>query len=299
MTEAGWQEFAIDTQGAHVEALEAYLFESGAVAITLLDNADEPLLEPGPGETPLWQNVKLVALFPIGLDLTEVIVAVPRALCSRLDDAPTYVPDQDWERAWMDSFHPMQMGPRLWICPSWTPPPKPDAVNVMLDPGLAFGTGTHPTTAMCLGQLDALIEPGMSVVDYGCGTGILAIAAIKLGASVAVGVDNDPQAITASNTNAARNDIEAGRFSVYLSDEFDATAWQGQVDVVVANILAGPLTLLAPKLKALLKPGGSLLLAGLLADQAQGLIESYMPELTLSAANDLDGWVLLKGEYAG
>ncbi len=298
MTQAGWQEISIDTQGPAVEALEVYLFESGAVAVTLLDNADEPLLEPGPGETPLWQKVKVVALFPMGLDLTHVIAAVPRTLVSRVDDAPTHVPDQDWERAWMDSFHPMQMGPRLWICPSWTPPPQPDAVNVLLDPGLAFGTGTHPTTAMCLKQLDVLIEPGMSVVDYGCGSGILAIAAIKLGAKVAVGVDNDPQAITASKTNAERNDIDADRFRVYLPDAFDAAAWQGQADVVVANILAGPLAQLAPTLKALIKPGGYLLLAGLLVDQAQRLIDAYLPELSLSAANDLDGWVLLQGQSA-
>lgn len=297
MTDTGWQEIAIETQGAAVEALEDYLFESGAVAVTLLDNADEPLLEPGPGETPLWQNVKVVALFPRGLDLTDVIAAVPMTLVSHVDEAPTHVPDQDWERAWMDSFHPMQMGSRLWICPSWTPPPEPDAVNVILDPGLAFGTGTHPTTAMCLGQLDALIEPGMRVVDYGCGTGILAIAAVKLGASVAVGVDNDPQAITASKTNAERNAIDVDRFTVYLPNDFDAAAWQGQADVVVANILAGPLAQLAPTLKALIKPGGYLLLAGLLTDQAQALVDAYMPELMLFVENDLDGWVLLKGQY--
>ena len=295
MSQAGWQELRLATRRESVEPLEDWLFEQGAVAVTLEDNADQPVLEPGPGETPLWDDVKVVALFIEGVDLAPVIKAVPPALVSTVDDQPQHVPDQAWELAWMDNFHPMQMGPRLWVCPSWIDPPAPDAVNIMLDPGLAFGTGTHPTTAMCLGELDAAIAPGMTVVDFGCGTGILAIAALKLGAIRALGVDNDPQAITASHQNAERNHVESDAFTVVMPDDVEITRWGASADIVVANILAGPLADLAPQLLALLKPGGRLILAGLLADQADSLIEHYRDEVALEKANDLEGWVLLAG----
>jgi len=281
LSQAGWQELKAETTKAHVEALEDWFFEQGAVAVTLEDNADEPLLEPGPGETPLWQQVKVVALFSEGVDLQPVIDAIPADKVTACADAPLHVPDQDWERAWMDNFHAMRMGERLWICPSWITPPDASAVNVMLDPGLAFGTGTHPTTAMCLGELDEVIRPGDRVVDYGCGTGILAIAALKLGADIALGVDNDPQAITASHQNAERNGLTAESFEVVMPDSDAVTTWIGSADVVVANILAGPLASLAPLLKRLLKPGGRLILAGLLDPQAQDLITTYSPDVGL------------------
>ena len=298
MSQPGWQELKLETEHDSVEALEDWLFEQGAVAVTLEDNADEPLLEPGPGETPLWQQVRVVALFVEGIDLLPVIASVPAGLAKHVDETPTHVPDQDWERAWMDNFHPMRMGDRLWVCPSWREPPEPDAVNVMLDPGLAFGTGTHPTTAMCLGALDQIVQPGMSVVDYGCGTGILAIASLKLGAGRALGVDNDPQAITASRLNAERNGVAEANFTVVMPDAAEIDAWSGQADVVAANILAGPLAHLAPRLLSLIKPGGYLILAGLLADQAAELISTYAPEVTLVEANDLEGWSLLMGQRA-
>ena len=298
MSQAGWQELRFETEHDSVEALEGWLFEQGAVAVTLEDNADEPLLEPGPGETPLWQNVQVVALFSEGIDLAPVLAAVPPTLIKVAASAPKHVPDQDWERAWMDNFHPMRMGDRLWICPSWTPPPEPEAVNVLLDPGLAFGTGTHPTTAMCLGELDRVIQPGAAVVDYGCGTGILAIAALKLGASRALGVDNDPQAITASHQNAERNHVPVEHFEVVMPGADAIAQWQGCADVVVANILAGPLASLVDELMMLLKPGGRLILAGLLSDQAEGLIEAYAPHLTLSVVREVEGWSLLAGDRA-
>jgi len=296
LSPAGWQELKVETTKAHVALLEDWFFEQGAVAVTLEDNADEPLLEPGPGETPLWEHVRLVALFVEGIDLQGVINAIPVDKITASADAPVHVPDQDWERAWMDNFHPMRMGERLWICPSWIDPPDSKAVNVMLDPGLAFGTGTHPTTAMCLGELDAVIRPGDRVVDYGCGTGILAIAALKLGAQLALGVDNDPQAITASHQNAERNGINTAQFDVVMPGDEAISDWAGTADVVVANILAGPLAALAPQLRQLLKPGGRLVLAGLLDHQAQELIEAYTPKVSLHAANDLEGWVLLAGD---
>lgn len=295
MSQAGWQELKVETTKAHVELLEDWFFEQGAVAVTLEDNADEPLLEPGVGETPLWEQVRLVALFTEGVDLQPVIDALPADKITAQPSAPAHVPDQDWERAWMDNFHPMRMGERLWVCPSWIDPPDPSGVNVMLDPGLAFGTGTHPTTAMCLGELDTVIRPGDRVVDYGCGTGILAIAALKLGAKVALGVDNDPQAITASHQNAERNGIDPSRFNVVMPDDDTIAGWTGAADVVVANILAGPLALLAPQLRQLLKPGGRLILAGLLENQAETLMETYAPDVTLQAVNEIEGWVLLAG----
>lgn len=295
MSQTGWQELKVETTKAHVELLEDWFFEHGAVAVTLEDNADEPLLEPGVGETPLWEQVRLVALFAEGVDLQPVVEAVPIDKITARASAPVHVPDQDWERAWMDNFHPMRMGARLWVCPSWIDPPDPNGVNVMLDPGLAFGTGTHPTTAMCLGQLDAVIRSGDKVVDYGCGTGILAIAALKLGAQLALGIDNDPQAITASRQNAERNGIDPSQFNVVMPNDSAIAAWAGTADVVVANILAGPLALLAPELRQLLKPGGRLILAGLLENQVETLQETYAPNVVLQAANDIEGWVLLAG----
>ena len=295
MSNTGWQELTFETTQPRVEALEDWLFAQGAVAVTLEDNADEPLLEPGPGETPLWQQVKVVALFHEDINLGPVIEAVPSELIDNATPAPAHIPDQDWERAWMGNFHPMQMGERLWICPSWITPPQPEAVNVILDPGLAFGTGTHPTTAMCLRSLDREIAPGMRVVDFGCGTGILAIAALQLGAQQAWGIDNDPQAITASRLNAERNRISDAQFAVKLSDDVDWSELEATADIVVANILAGPLQQLAPRLIGLLKSGGQLLLSGLLADQAAELMEAYSPEVHLSVSEEQEGWALLAG----
>ena len=296
MSEPGWQELTFETTQPRVEALEAWLFAQGAVAVTLEDNADEPLLEPGPGETPLWQQVKVAALFNEDINLGPVIEAVPSELIDTATPAPAHIPDQDWERAWMDNFHPMQMGERLWICPSWTTPPQPEAVNIILDPGLAFGTGTHPTTAMCLGSLDRYVTTGMQVIDFGCGTGILAIAALKLGAQQALAVDNDPQAIIATTQNAECNQVASERLTVALPEDVSWAPFQGSADIVVANILAGPLEALAPQLKSLVKSGGRLILAGLLTDQAGALIDAYSPEIELTIEQETEGWILLGGK---
>lgn len=196
----------------------------------------------------------------------------------------------------MDNFHPMQMGERLWICPSWITPPHPEAVNIILDPGLAFGTGTHPTTAMCLGSLDRHVVPGMRVIDFGCGTGILAIAALKLGAQHALAVDNDPQAITATKQNAERNQVASAQLEIALPEDIAWAPLQERADIVVANILAGPLEALAHQLKGLVKPGGRLILAGLLSDQAKALVDAYAPEIELSVEQESEGWALLGGK---
>ena len=295
MTDAGWQELRFSTTPDQLENLESWLFEQGALAVTLEDNADEPLLEPGPGETPLWQNIKLVALFGVGINLSPILASVPQQWVTASADAADFVPDQDWERAWMENFEPLKMGKRLWICPSWCEPPDPHAVNINLDPGLAFGTGTHPTTAMCLGELDATIEPGVNLIDYGCGSGILAIAGLKLGATKAFAVDNDPQAVTATWDNAQRNAITQDQLDVFLVSQADTQGRLQPVDLVIANILAGPLEALAPTLIDLMNPGGRLILAGLLSEQAAALIEAYKPWVALSAVQELEGWTLLAG----
>ena len=295
MTDAGWQELRFSTTPDQLENLESWLFEQGALAVTLEDNADEPLLEPGPGETPLWQNIKLVALFEVGINLSPILASVPQQWVTASADAADFVPDQDWERAWMENFEPLKMGKRLWICPSWCEPPDPHAVNINLDPGLAFGTGTHPTTAMCLGELDATIQPGANLIDYGCGSGILAIAGLKLGATKAFAVDNDPQAVTATWDNAQRNAITQDQLDVFLVSQADTQGRLQPVDLVIANILAGPLEALAPTLIDLMNPGGRLILAGLLSEQAAALIEAYKPWVALSAVQELEGWTLLAG----
>lgn len=295
MTDAGWQELRFSTTPDQLENLESWLFEQGALAVTLEDNADEPLLEPGPGETPLWQNIKLVALFEVGINLSPIIANVPQQWVTAAADAANFVPDQDWERAWMENFEPLKMGKRLWICPSWCEPPDPNAVNINLDPGLAFGTGTHPTTAMCLAELDATIQPGVNLIDYGCGSGILAIAGLKLGANKAFAVDNDPQAVTATWDNAQRNAITQDQLDVFLVSQADTQGRLQPVDLVIANILAGPLEALAPTLIDLMNPGGRLILAGLLTEQAAALIEAYKPWVALRAVQAQEGWTLLAG----
>jgi ribosomal protein L11 methyltransferase len=290
-----WQEWVLETHSQLVEALEAWLFERGALAVTLEDNANEPLLEPGPGETPLWQNVVLTALFTSDVDLSSIRAVLPRTLLAENSKSElSRLEDREWTRVWMDDFAPIQMGPRLWVCPSWAEPPDEALVNVMLDPGLAFGTGTHATTAMCLGALDAAMSGGESVVDFGCGSGILAIAALKLGASKALGVDNDPQALAASRDNAARNKISADQFDAVMPEDGRLSAWSNVANVVVANILAGPLLSLAQELIQLMAPGGRLLLTGVLEEQAVELIEHYA-HVGLEVTDRRDGWVLLSG----
>jgi len=291
-----WQEWVLETHSDRVELLEDWFFAQGALAVSLEDNADEPLLEPGPGETPVWQNVKVTALFAGDFDLEPIRAALPTDLLAENSRSDiTALADRAWERVWMDEFSPIQMGPRLWICPSWTEPPDSAAINVYLDPGLAFGTGTHATTAMCLSALDDAISGGERVVDFGCGSGILAIAALRLGATSALGVDNDPQAITATRDNAERNHIDSSSIEVVLPDNAAIGAWANESDLVVANILAGPLLALADELMALMKPGGRLMLTGVLSEQAPELIERFIP-VNLGVSETRDGWVLLTGQ---
>lgn len=295
-SKADWQELHCTARKDQIDALEEWFFAAGALSVTLEDQADQPLLEPGPGETPLWDAVQVTALFAGDYDLKPVLAAFPEEMVTGAPEGIVPVADREWTRVWEDQFQPMQMGKRLWICPSWTPPPERDAVNLLLDPGLAFGTGTHPTTAMCLKALDAAQFENARVVDYGCGSGILGIAAALLGAQRVLGIDNDPQAISASLDNAARNQVSEAQFSASLPDPAALEHWRSSADWVVANILAGPLIELAPVLTALLAAHGRLLLAGLLEEQAEQIITAYAPEVTLAIADQQEEWVLLAGE---
>lgn len=276
-----------DTEAAQLEQL----FQSlGAVSVTLLDAEDEPVFQLDSDSTPLWRQVLISALFEHHTDIQEIEAALAGAEVSYTDLRIEELADQDWERAWMDDFHPMRFGRRLWVCPSWTTPPDANAVNLLLDPGLAFGSGTHPTTALCLEWLDSQDLDGRYVIDYGCGSGILAIAAALLGAEKVVAVDNDPQAITACNDNRVLNGIPEAQLQTFLPGTAHAPA-----DIVIANILAGPLEELTPVLTALTRPGGKLILSGVLSDQTTSLVDSYRPWFRLEEPTVRDEWVRIEG----
>lgn len=277
-----------DTEAAEMEQL----FQSlGAVSVTLIDAEDVPVFQLDPGTTPLWQNMKLSALFEAKASVKSLVKRIShKSRLTEQDLEIEEIADQDWERAWMDDFKPICFGRRLWVVPSWLQPPEPEAVNLMLDPGLAFGSGTHPTTALCLEWLDACDVEGKSVIDYGCGSGILAIAAILLGADHVVGVDNDPQAIIATKNNRDMNGVPAEKLTVYLPGVEHAAA-----DIVLANILSGPLEELTPVLTGLTKPGGKLVLSGVLSEQTESLIRSYQPWFDLEAPVIRDQWVRITG----
>jgi ribosomal protein L11 methyltransferase len=273
---------------------EDALFELGAVSVTLEDAADDPVLEPAPGATPLWPTVVVKALFDAGADATAIADALARRLPG--GPAPRYetVADQAWERVWLEDFRPMRFGRRLWVCPGGLPAGAPDAVRIELDPGLAFGTGTHPTTALCLEWLDGHELSGRDVVDYGCGSGILAIAAARLGAPRVRAVDIDPQALIATRDNAGRNGCAAQLACGLPADLLPASRRQ-TFDVLVANILSGPLVRLAPELRRFAGPATRVALSGILADQATEVIAAFRPWVHLAVTGQQGGWVLLAG----
>jgi ribosomal protein L11 methyltransferase len=253
-------------------SVEAAMEAHGSLAITLLDAEDVPILEPGVGETPLWPELQLAALFPAETNRLDLLVSLDEHIDEHILRTAKFaeVNDQDWTRVWMDSYQPMQFGKRLWIVPTTFTAPYPNAVNIRLDPGLAFGTGTHPTTALCLQWLDGLDLSGKTILDFGCGSGILAIAALKLGASKAYCVDNDPQALQATHDNAHRNGV-ADRV-VILSDK---GAPAPACDVLVANILLPPLLSLKQLLANGAKPGAPAAFSGMLAGQDSELKPAY------------------------
>ncbi|MDO8697957.1 MAG: 50S ribosomal protein L11 methyltransferase [Pseudomonas sp.] len=287
-----WLQVRLAISPEQAETYEDALLNVGAVSVTFMDAEDQPIFEPDLGTTPLWSHTHLLALFEDGTDAEQLLAHLELLTGAPLPQHQTEVlADQDWERSWMDNFHPMRFGQRLWIVPSWHAAPEPDAVNLLLDPGLAFGTGTHPTTALCLEWLDGQDLTDCNLLDFGCGSGILAIAALLLGAKQAVGTDIDYQAIEASRDNAERNGIEASRFPLYLPEQLPAE----QADVVVANILAGPLVALAPQLISLVKPGGRLALSGILAEQGEDVAAAYAEAFELDPLCIRDGWVRISG----
>ena len=292
-----WLTLVVDTDAEHAEGLSEALLELGALSVDLLDadagTPDEQAIFGEPGEPPpgVWQHNRVSALFDDDRDVPAIL----REAAGRigLKDLPANrietLADNDWVRLTQSQFEPIRISARLWIVPTWHEPSDPDAINIVLDPGLAFGTGSHPTTRLCLRWLDNNLQGGESVLDYGCGSGILAIAALKLGAARATGVDVDSQAVTASRDNAAANRVENAKF--YLPDN----APQDSYDLVVANILTNPLRMLAPLLANATRQGGQIVLSGILEEQAQDVMNIYRQWFDLNAPIFEEGWACLSG----
>jgi ribosomal protein L11 methyltransferase len=286
-----WIELSVALVREQAPLAELVLEQQGALAITFQDDADNPVLEPGPGTTPLWPIVQVRGLFEAGVnrqritDALQIVPGISRPQLIRWRD----VEDQDWERAWMDRFQPMKFGQYLWIVPTGMQISFDERkIEVRLDPGLAFGTGTPPTTALCLEWLDGRDVAGCFVVDYGCGSGILGIAAALKGASRVICVDNDPQALEATSANAVRNSV-ANIIECQAPEEYNT----GEADIVLANVLAGPLIKLAPLLLASVKPGGQIVLSGVLEEQSDKVEKAYRSVCAHIQSSNRDGWVRL------
>jgi ribosomal protein L11 methyltransferase len=288
-----WLQLRLDADPATASILEDALLEVGAAAVTMEDNADQPVYEPGVGETPVWQRTRVTGLFTADTDMAVTLAELQGHYGQALPALRIEIlEERDWIREWMDSYHPIQCGERLWICPSWREPVDPKAVNLLLDPGLAFGTGTHPTTWLCMQWLDQQDLSGLTVIDYGCGSGILGIAALLLGAEKVIAVDNDPQALLATRDNARRNNIDDARIECLLPEHIPEGL---QSDMVVANILAGPLTSLAPSLAATLNEGAAICLSGILQSQAKELMGCYQQWFNTLNLTTKDEWVRIAG----
>lgn len=286
-------EFHILTTADHEEALSNDLSELGCAAVTCQDAGDEAIYEPDPGEYRQWKKTLLIALINDELLLTDIEIYLNEQKKNGLIDLfhKHALSEQDWVRHCLDQFTPLQFGARLWICPSWIAPPDPLAVNVILDPGFAFGTGTHSTTALCLAWLDTAIHGGETVIDYGCGSGILGVAALKLGASQVIAVDHDPQALDATRLNAERNALTEDQLKIVYPHDFKPE----KVDVLIANILAKPLIELAAYFANCVKPGGKIALSGILDTQADEVMQAYAPWFDMLRPVSKLEWVRLEG----
>ncbi len=287
-----WLQISFEISPDSAPELSDLLAEAGALAVTLQDAGDAPVLEPAPGATPLWPTTRVVGLFASEVTAESVL---NRLRSKGADYALAtlrveHLEDQPWQRLCMDDFRPMQFGKRLWVCPSWTDPPQPEAISVRLDPGLAFGTGTHPTTALCLEWLEGLPLRGLQLLDYGCGSGILAIAGLQLGARRVWAVDRDPQALEATRRNAAENGVHE-RLITRAPHKLEAVT----TEVLVANILAGPIMDLATTFASHVSWGGRIGLSGVLRDQAALVNESYRPWFEMYQPVYREDWCLLTG----
>lgn len=285
-----WTQISFQTIRNKANPLSDALTNAGALSVTLQDAKDQPLLEPGVGETPIWDQVVVTGLFESDINQQETLGKISEQFPD--SDLPPHeistLEEKAWEREWMKEFHPMRFGRRTWICPSWLPVPDPSAVNILLDPGLAFGTGTHPTTALCLEWLDENIKGGETVIDFGCGSGILAIAAVKLGAAKVWAIDNDPQALTATGNNAQSNGVQS---LIQCTD--DKQPLEIQIDIILANILANPLILLENLFKKRLKQNAMAILSGILVEQRDAVIHAYSEDFELINSAEQEDWCRL------
>lgn len=293
-----WLQISINTSKTSNQLAENILLDNGACSVTLKDAADDPVLEPAPGETPVWQQIIVTGLFEQTENNDALIKQIESSLKSSLENcvytlSMEILEDQNWSRTWMDHYQPMQFGERLWVCPWHIEPPEPDAVTLRLDPGLAFGTGTHPSTSLCLAWLDKHIHHQKTLLDFGCGSGILAIAALLLGVQQADGVDIDPQALQSSFANAKANHIN-DRLRLFTAEQHDKQNIK-RYEIVVANILSGSLMELAPSLAGYVCPGGDIVLSGILCEQADDVLNVYKTFFEMDAPVIHDDWVLLHG----
>lgn len=288
-----WQQLKLQIDSAHVDFFEQQLLAHGALSVTYLDAKDQPVFQKEPGSTPLWDETFLLSLFDASSDLQPLLHWLQKnaAVINRDTLTIERLEDQAWERSWMTDFQAMQFGKRLWICPSWQTPPDPAAINIILDPGLAFGSGSHATTAMCLAWLEGADLHNKTLIDYGCGSGVLAIASILLGARRVVAVDNDPQALTATLANCRNNHIAEEAMLACLPEAVPAM----QADVLLANILAEPLIALAPHFATLMLPGAPVVLSGLLPEQADSVLAAYQHHFTMDTPHIEQQWVRLTG----
>lgn len=283
-----WFQLNIEQCPSHaVEELSHELEELGTLSITFTDKHDNPVLEPEPGTTPLWPEVVLHALYAQAEEAQRIKTYLHN-IYPHLHCEIEIIEDKDWERVWMDEFKPQRFGQRLWICPTWLTPPDPHAVNLMLDPGLAFGTGTHPTTALCLTWLEQADLRNKMLIDYGCGSGILSLAALKLGAQKVCAVDIDPQALQATKNNAQSNQINESQLAISQPE-----ALHQPVDLIIANILLAPLTTLKERFYQLLHPDALLVVSGLLAEQMESLANAYQDRFTVRHSQEQEGWGLM------
>lgn len=285
-----WLQIHIATDSDNAEFISELLSAADALAVTFRDAGDEPLLQQSQEAKGLWSQTQVTGLFNNDADAQTIINKVEAGLGKRPVWHAETLADEDWTRSWMERFTPMHFGGDLWVVPSWHQAPHTDAANIFLDPGLAFGTGTHASTALCLSWLAEQNLTGKTVIDYGCGSGILAIAALKLGAKEAWGVDNDPLALPVAMENAEKNGV-SDHLHTALPEDFPANR---QADLVLANILAEPLQQLASMITGHVKPGGQLVLAGLLAEQTEAVAACY-PDFSFNKV-ERDGWARLDGD---
>lgn len=303
-----WLQVHLEINANNAELVEQTLLDCGAVSVTLQDRADQPILEPGVGETPLWASVRATGLFANDAFTNDPLYTQLGEQLTQQLNLPTcalsfeQLEDKDWEREWLSHFKPMRCGNQLWICPGWERPPEPNAINLLLDPGLAFGTGTHETTMLCLEWLSQQTLNNQTVIDFGCGSGILGIATLLLNAKHVLFVDNDPQALAATQANLEKNHIASERYTLEHANQYHSRHSSkntedspAAVDLLIANILATPLIELSETFLSALHSDGQIVLSGILAEQAKQVMAAYLPAIQFTEPEQRNDWVRLAG----